>query len=92
MTLKDVLKTRIARGTAIFGSFTLCATLIAAQGQDPHAGRPGQTGTPGSPSTAGTTGSGREPCDPAPARARAPASLTRFASPRGGKGLSRSKR
>jgi putative membrane protein len=56
MTLKDVLKTRIARGTAIFGSFALCATVIAAQGQDPHAGRPGQTGTPGSPPTAGTTG------------------------------------
>jgi uncharacterized protein (DUF305 family) len=49
MTLRDVLKTRIARGTAIFGSFVLCATVFAAQGQDPHAGRPGQTGTPGSP-------------------------------------------
>jgi putative membrane protein len=56
MTPKHV-KTRIARATAIFGSFALCATVFAAQGQDPHASRPGQSGTPGSPTTPGPSGS-----------------------------------
>jgi putative membrane protein len=49
MTSRDLLKRRIARGTAIFGSFALCATVIAAQGQDPHPGNPGTTGTPATP-------------------------------------------
>jgi len=48
MTLRDVLKTGIARGTAIVGSFALCATVVAAQGQDPHPTTPGTTGSPNS--------------------------------------------
>lgn len=46
MTLRETVRTRIARGTAIFGSIALCATVAAAQGQDPHPGHPGTTGVP----------------------------------------------